>query len=97
MLETSSIKTRVIPCFGLFETMATDLMPIAKTAALKALELDPSLAEAHVSLAGIEALYERDWSAAEGNYRLALQLNPNSADAHFMYAEYLISLKRNRE
>ena len=61
------------------------------------LATDSSLSEPYVSLANIETGYERDWAAAERNFQLAIELNPSSADAHFMYADYLISLKRNRE
>ena len=75
----------------------SETIPKAKAAALKALQLDDTLSEAHVSLANIEAGYERDWSAAGQHLRRAIELNPNSADAHFMYADYLISLKQNQE
>jgi serine/threonine protein kinase/TolB-like protein/Tfp pilus assembly protein PilF len=75
----------------------SETIPKAKTAALKALELDASLSEPHISLANIEASYERNWSAAERDFRRAIQLNPSSANAHFMYADYLLSFKRNPE
>jgi len=75
----------------------SEMLPKAKSAALKALQLDPSLSEAYVSLANIETGYERDWAAADRNFRHAIELNPSSADAHFMYADYLISVKRNQE
>lgn len=65
----------------------------ARDAALKALELDPSLAEAHVSLASIH-LDEWDWSSARRELRKALALNPNYAFAHCMYAFYLTSVGR---
>jgi len=71
--------------------------PQAKASALKAIALDPSLAEPHVSLANIESGYEHDWPAAEQDFKRAIQLNANSADAHFMYADLLISLKRYPE
>jgi serine/threonine protein kinase/tetratricopeptide (TPR) repeat protein len=69
----------------------------AKSYALKALELDPALAEPHVSLGNIAAGYEHDWAAAERHFQRAIQVNPSSANAHFMYADLLISLKRNQE
>lgn len=75
----------------------SETMPKAMAAALKALQLDPNLSEPHVTLANIDSLYQRDWAAAEREFRLAIQLNPNSAYAHFMYADFLISLKRNQE
>lgn len=69
----------------------------AKSYALKALELDPALAEPYVSLGNIAAGYEHDWLAAERHYQRAIQVNPSSAITHFMYADLLISLKRNQE
>jgi TolB-like protein/DNA-binding winged helix-turn-helix (wHTH) protein len=69
--------------------------PKARAAAARALELDPLLAEAHVSLA--QTIYLYDWSEAEKEYRRALQLNPNSADAHYQYGGYLANLGRNDE
>jgi len=75
----------------------SETLPKAKAAALKAVQLDATLSQAYVSLANIEGPYERDWAAAERDFRHAIELNPSSADAHFFYADYLISLKRNRE
>lgn len=72
----------------------SETIPRSKTAALKALELDDTLSEPHISLANIEGSYERNWSAAERDYRRAIELNPSSANAHFMYADYLLSFKR---
>ena len=66
----------------------------AKVAVTKALELDDTLADAHVTLANLR-IFERDWSAAEKEFQRALELNPNHANAHFMYADYLISRLRN--
>jgi len=56
----------------------------AKEAATKALDLDPSLPEAHFSLAQTLE-YEWNWSEAEKEFKLALELNPNYADAHLQY------------
>jgi TolB-like protein/DNA-binding winged helix-turn-helix (wHTH) protein/Tfp pilus assembly protein PilF len=67
----------------------TESMPKARSAALKALELDPDLAEAHTSLALIEENFDYDWQTAEKEYRRAIELNPNYATAHHWYAEYL--------
>jgi len=68
----------------------------AKAAARKALELDPSLAEAHFSLAQTLE-YDWNWSEAEKEYRLALQLNPNYVDAHCQYGRLVQALGRNDE
>lgn len=68
---------------------ASEYMPQARTAALKALQLDDSLAEAHTSLALIVQNYDWDWQTAEREYRRAIQLNANYATAHHWYAECL--------
>jgi Tfp pilus assembly protein PilF len=75
----------------------SETIPQAKAAVLKALQLDDTLSEAYVSLANIETGYDRDPASAEQHFRRAIELNPSSADAHFMYADYLISHKRNQE
>ena len=74
-----------------------EAFPKAKAAVSKALELDDSLAEAHITLANVESLYDRDWVAAEREFRRGIELNPNNADGHFMYADFLISMKRTNE
>ena len=68
---------------------ANQYMPRARAAALKALQLDDSLAEAHTSLALIAQNYDWDWRAAEKEYRKAIQLNANYTTAHHWYAELL--------
>jgi TolB-like protein/DNA-binding winged helix-turn-helix (wHTH) protein len=65
-----------------------ELMPKARTAALRALELDESLAEAHASLALIRENYDYDWSGSEKEFRRAIQLGPQYATAHQWYAEF---------
>jgi TolB-like protein/DNA-binding winged helix-turn-helix (wHTH) protein/Flp pilus assembly protein TadD len=66
-----------------------ELMPKARTAALRALELDESLAEAHASLALIKENYDYDWPGSEKEFRRAIQLGPQYATAHQWYAEFL--------
>jgi TolB-like protein/Tfp pilus assembly protein PilF len=74
-----------------------EAFPKARAAVLKALELNGALAEGHIALANVTALYDRDWPAGEREFRRAIELNPNSADSHFMYADFLISMKRSQE
>ena len=62
----------------------------AHTAALKALEIDPNLPEAHTALALIVQEYDWDWQTAEKEFRRAIELNPNYATAHHWYAEHLM-------
>ena len=68
---------------------SSQYMSKARTAALRALELDKTLPEAHIALALIVENYDWDWNAAEKQYRRAIELNPNYATAHQWYAEYL--------
>jgi len=63
-----------------------EVMPKARAAAEQALALDPSLAEAHTSLACVRALYEWDWAAADALFRRAIAHNPQYATAHQWYA-----------
>ena len=69
----------------------------AKQSALKALELDESLAEAHASLGGIKVDYEWDFPGAESELKRAIELNPNYATAHHWYAQYLSEMGRHQE
>ncbi len=74
-----------------------EAIPRARAAALKALELDDSLADAHVSLAGIACTFDADWSAAERGYRRAFEVNPNHATAHQWWGMTLAGLGRHSE
>jgi len=67
--------------------------PKALEYAVKALELDDGLAEAHVSMAQYLANMKRDWKGAEREYRLALDLNPSYATGHHWYANTLLQLQ----
>jgi TolB-like protein/DNA-binding winged helix-turn-helix (wHTH) protein/Tfp pilus assembly protein PilF len=74
-----------------------DAMTKAKAAALKALELDDSSAEAHASMGHVLHNYDWDWSGAQREFRRAIELNPNYALAHHWYAHYLMQLGRTDE
>ena len=69
----------------------------AKEAALKAIEVDETLAEAHASLGFVHFHYDWDWAAAEKEFKRALTLNPQSAQAHLLYTEYLAGMGRYDE
>jgi serine/threonine protein kinase/TolB-like protein/Tfp pilus assembly protein PilF len=71
-----------------------EAMPRVKDAALKAITLDNTLAEAHTSLAFVNWVYDWDWAGADSEFQRALDLNPNYATAHDWYAYYLASMKR---
>jgi TolB-like protein/Tfp pilus assembly protein PilF len=66
----------------------------AKLNALKALNIDDSLAEAHTALANVKEDYEWDWSGAEQEYKRAIQLNPAYEVAHAWYSTLLLELGR---
>ena len=71
--------------------------PRAKAAAIKAVELDDTLAEAHISLAMSTDMFVWDWEAAEREYRRGIELNPGYATGHHWYAEHLSETGRNDE
>ena len=70
---------------------------MAKTAVMKALEINSSLAEAHISLANI--LWHRQWdfAGAEPEFKRGIELNPGNADAHHWYSHYLMAVSRVEE
>ena len=76
---------------------AAEVMPKAKEAARRALEIDDSLPEAHASLGGIFKNYDWDWAASEREFKKALDLNPNYANGRRMYASLLAAVGRPEE
>ncbi len=70
-------------------------MPKAEEFARKALELDYTLAEVHLSLAGILKSYHWDWLVAEREYQRTLDLSPNYSIAHRLYADFLMNCCEN--
>ena len=66
------------------------LLAKAKEAALRALELDENLPEPHAALGFVHMTYDFDWPAAQRELKRAVALNPNSADAHRLYGDYLV-------
>jgi TolB-like protein/DNA-binding winged helix-turn-helix (wHTH) protein/Tfp pilus assembly protein PilF len=71
--------------------------PQAKAAATRALEIDPNLPEAHIALGWIAFSYHWDWQAAEREFKRAIELSPNNADAHRGYAHLFSILGRGDE
>jgi serine/threonine protein kinase/Tfp pilus assembly protein PilF len=71
--------------------------PKQKAAALKALELDNTLAEVHYTLAGMNTWTDWDWLGADREFRRAIELNPNYADARIYYSHFLNIMKRPKE
>src|SRR5581483_10951081 len=71
-----------------------DAFPRARAAAVRALQLDPTLAEAHASLAYYELYHDWNWPEAEREFKLALSLNPNYATGYEWYSIYLLAMGR---
>jgi len=71
--------------------------PKAKAAAIRALEIDPTLPDAHASLGMLKMRYDWDWQGAEGEFKKAISLNPSYATAHHFYASCLYSQRRFEE
>jgi len=68
--------------------------PLAKAAALKALEIDENLDDAHFVLGTLKLGYDWDWSGAERELKRTIEINPNNAGAHAEYGTYLEALGR---
>jgi TolB-like protein/Tfp pilus assembly protein PilF len=76
----------------------SEAFPQAKAAALRALEIDPTLSEAHAAFANTLTSYDLNWTEAERSFKRSIELDPNSAVAHYRYAtEYLIAVGRHDE
>jgi serine/threonine-protein kinase len=77
---------------------AHESMPLARSSAEKALDLDPTLADAHAMVGAVAAMYDYDWAEAERRFRLAMAAVPAPAFARLFYANYyLLPLGRGRE
>jgi TolB-like protein len=74
-----------------------EVMPKAKEAARRAVEIDDNLAEAHSSLGLVKVYYDHDWIGAEAEFRKALKLDPNLVSAHQRYGSYLTFMGRFEE
>ena len=76
------------------DTRPSEAFPKAKEAAARALQLEPTEAEAHASMAYILNYYDWDRSGAEQEFKRALELDPNDAAAHHAYGRFLASIGR---
>jgi serine/threonine protein kinase len=85
----------VLPFWGPFEPKKT--IPKAREAALKAVQLDDNLAEAHRSMALIRSMYDWDWEGGERESERAIELNPGDAVNHQGYAMFLTRIGRHDE
>lgn len=80
-----------------FELQPRIAMPKATQYAQKALELDPTLANGHLTLGAISFFGDWNWTLAESHFRRAIELNPSDAEAHRTYSYYLAALGREEE
>ena len=79
------------------EVPSKETLPQAQAAAIKALELDETLAEPHATLAFIHTWYDWDWASAEREAKRAIELNPNWSFGHIAYAQMLSVTGRSQE
>jgi len=79
------------------EMPGKEAMPMARAAAQKAVELDETLAEAHVALAMVKASYDWEWTEADRAFKRALELNHSHAWAHNQYGIFLVAMGRFAE
>jgi tetratricopeptide (TPR) repeat protein len=77
-----------------YAALGVDNLPLSRVAAMKAIELDPSLSEAHQALATVKLSYERDMPGADAEFKRAITLNPSNAGAHSHYAMLLVAIGR---
>jgi TolB-like protein/DNA-binding winged helix-turn-helix (wHTH) protein/Tfp pilus assembly protein PilF len=91
-LGLASVQFRM-PLAG--ETPSSEFYPKAKSAAQKALEIDPTLAEGHAMLGWIAFWYDWDWVASEAHFRRAIELDPNETESHLGYAHLLSNTGRH--
>jgi len=82
---------------GFTPSPPVEQMPKARGAAVHALRLDETLAEAHAALGLVKARFDWDWAGAETEFRRAIELDPSYATAHERYARVLIWLGRKDE
>lgn len=85
----------LLPWFG--AVTPNEAAAKARSAANRALQIDPNLAEAHCSLALLRFWYDWDWESAEEQFQRAIHLNPNHGNFHHWYCAYLVSMGRFEE
>ncbi len=79
------------------ELRAKEAFPKAKAAASKAIEMAPSLSDAHLAVGLINLYFDWDWDAAEKHMRRAVELSPQSARAHYGLSLWLLVQQRHQE
>ena len=72
-------------------------IPLARSAAIKALALDDTLGDAHLASAQVKFVGDWDWSGSEKEFKRAIELNPGDTLAHHLYSHLLLALGKNEE
>ena len=85
----------ILPFYDI-TAISQDVLPKAKAYAARALEIDPSLGEAHASLAYVHYMLW-NWAEAEAEFERAIELSPNYATGHKWYGNYLEDMRRDDE
>lgn len=91
-IAESYVSMPACPCLS-----PKDAILQAKAAATRALEIDPTLAEAHTFLAYSLAVYDWNWVEAERKFRRAMELDPNNSTAHFRYGQIYLAPRGHSE
>lgn len=87
--------SRALTLLHIFGSAASPtVLPRARAAALRSVELDPTLAEGHSALAHVLEQYDRDWPGAEASHKRAIALDPRAGRLHQSYALFLVSRLR---
>ncbi len=89
------VALKVLPAAALADETAR--ARLQREAARKALELDATIAEAHISLGAVSFLYDWDWPAAEREFKRAIELSPSNTDARVWYASYLAAMGKHED
>jgi eukaryotic-like serine/threonine-protein kinase len=96
--EPHALLAYVYMMMGHFGALApANAFPMAKEAALRAIEIDVTFSSAHFSLGMVHLLHDWDWAAAEAAIQTGLQLSPHDAGGHFAYGEWLTAMGRFEE
>jgi TolB-like protein/Tfp pilus assembly protein PilF len=85
----------LIAFFG--DAPPSETFPKAKAAALKALEIDDSVADAHAALAFVQLVYDWDWQGSEAAVLRAIKLGPNLESGHYVYSHWCVAKQLYKE
>jgi TolB-like protein/Tfp pilus assembly protein PilF len=93
----ASLARTLVGLYGWDPARPPDFCPRARDVAQTAIELDDTLATAHIALGFLELWCDWDWAAAEREFQRAIELEPGSAEAHRWYGHYLVWMGRSED